>query len=326
MRREEQMKQYKKYTHVILFLLLTYVVLIRGNEAVETNAIIPIYFSPLATEVTKQQDERMREITEEATELYEEPEDAYIDRVWKKTPGRDGRKVDVTKTLENMKEEDRVDGSLFIYESIKPQINIADLPPSPIYRGHPKKDMVALLINVSWGTDHIPPMLNILKKHNVKASFFLEGKWAKENPDYVEMIVDQGHLIGNHAYNHPDMQRLSREEMIQQITQTNDIIEAITSETPKWFAPPSGSYNMAVVEEAFELEMETILWTVDTIDWKKPSVDVMHNQVMNNIHNGATILMHPTEVMENGLDLLIELIKEEGYRIGTVEQLMRSER
>lgn len=320
------MKQYKKYTHVVLFILLIYVVLVRGNESIRTNTIIPIYFHPLAMEVSKQQDERMREITAKATHLYEAPEDAYIDRVWKKTPGRDGRKVDVQKTLENMRAEDRVDDSLFIYEAIKPDIQLANLPPSPIYRGHPKKDMVALLINVSWGTKHIPPMLNILKQHNVKATFFLEGKWAKDNSDYVKMIVDQGHLIGNHAYNHPDMKRLSREEMSEQINQTNEIIEALTSETPTWFAPPSGSYNMAVVEEAAELGMETILWTVDTIDWKKPSVHVMHEQVMSNIHNGATILMHPTEVMENGLDLLIESIVDEGYRIGTVDQLMRSER
>lgn len=186
--------------------------------------------------------------------------------------------------------------------------------------------MVAILINVSWGSEHIPPMLEALKMHQVKATFFIEGKWAKEESNYVQMIQDEGHLIGNHAYNHPDMQRLSKEEIVQQIERTNEILEAITNERPKWFAPPSGSFNMNVVEEASALNMETILWTVDTIDWRNPSVPVMHARVMDNIHNGATILMHPTEVMAKGLDELIEKILTKGYRIGTIDQLLRSER
>lgn len=324
--RGETVKYYKKYVHVVLFVLLILMLFVRTDQADYSHSILPIYFSPLAIEVTKERDQLKSDITSKATELYEEPEDAYIDRIWKKTPGRDGREVNIKETIENMKEKDRVDKSLFIYERIKPEIQLSDLPAAPIYRGHPKKDMVAFLINVSWGTEHIPPMLEALKNQDVKATFFLEGKWAKKNSEYVKMIEDEGHLIGNHAYNHPDMQRLSEAEIKQQLEQTNDIIKAITDEVPMWFAPPSGSFNTSVVEEASKLNMETILWTVDTIDWKHPSVDVMHQRVMRNIHNGATILMHPTEVMEKGFDSLIESIKEEGYRIGTLEQLMRAER
>lgn len=320
------MHLYKKYIHIILFLILILIIITNPANTEQSNTLFPLNFNPLAVETTKENDQLMQEITKQSDELYEEPQDAYIDKVWKKTPGRDGRRVNVEQTIKNMKKEDRVDSSLFIYESIKPDVHLSDLPPSPIYRGHPEKDMVALLINVSWGTEYIPPILETLKKHDVQATFFIEGKWAKEETEYVEMIQDEGHLIGNHAYNHPDMQRLSTTDIREQIEQTNEIIRAITNEEPKWFAPPSGSFNMSVVEEATALEMETILWTVDTIDWKNPSVQVMHDRVMNNIHNGATILMHPTEVIAKGLDPLIESIKNEEFRIGTIEQLLRTER
>lgn len=320
------MRFYKKYIHVLLFVIFVGIVFRPTVFTDKSSILSPVFFHTLPVEQIKEKDQRVREIQEKSSKLFEDAENAYIDKVWKKTPGRDGRKVNIDKTIENMNKEDRVDDSLFIYESIKPTVQLSDLPPAPIYRGHPKKDMVALLINVSWGEEYIPPMLEALKKHHVKATFFIEGKWAKEESTYVQMIQDEGHLIGNHAYNHPDMQRLSREEIVQQINQTNEIIEAITKEKPAWFAPPSGSFNMDVVEEASNLKMQTILWTVDTIDWRKPSVPVMHRRVMDNIHNGATILMHPTEVMANGLDALIEEILLEGYRIGTIEQLLRSER
>jgi len=182
------------------------------------------------------------------------------------------------------------------------------------------------MINVSWGTEHIPAILNTLKNENVKATFYVEGKWAKENKKYVEMIQEENHLIGNHAYNHPNMAQISKKEMHMQIDKTNDVLEAITGKRPIWFAPPSGSFNEQVVSVAHDLDMETILWTVDTIDWQNPSVSVMINRVMDNIHPGATILMHPTEVIAEGLESLIVQLKEQGYNLGTIESLLSEKR
>lgn len=274
----------------------------------------------------KQQDTLLNEITDKSTEFEEKPQDAYIDRVWKKTPGRNGRKVNIEKSYENMKIKNRFDKSLLVFEEISPSISLSDLPASPIYRGHPEKEMVALLINVSWGTEHIPSILSTLKKQDVKATFFIEGKWAKENKNIVNMIHEQNHLIGSHAYNHPNMAHISKQEITEQLVKTNEIIEAIIGYRPKWFAPPSGSYNQQVVQIAHELDMETILWTVDTIDWKNPSLSVMINRVMTNIHPGATILMHPTDVVVQGIDQLIDEIKRKNYKLGTIEQLLSEKR
>ncbi|MDY0396409.1 polysaccharide deacetylase family protein [Virgibacillus halophilus] len=140
------------------------------------------------------------------------------------------------------------------------------------------------------------------------------------------MIAKEGHLIGNHAYNHPNMARMTNQQITDQIAKTNEIIEAITEQKPAYFAPPSGSFSDQVVDIADHLQMETILWTVDTIDWKKPSVSVMMNRVMTNIHPGATILMHPTPSVARGLDSLIKSIKSKDYKLGTLDKLLSTER
>ncbi|WP_331713861.1 polysaccharide deacetylase family protein [Lentibacillus sp. JNUCC-1] len=186
--------------------------------------------------------------------------------------------------------------------------------------------MVSLLINVSWGENHIPGILRTLKKHNVKATFFIEGNWAKKHVDYVEMIAEEGHSIGNHAYSHPDMAQITKSQTIEEIQKTNDVLEAITNQKPDWFAPPSGSFNNHVVNAVHELNMETVLWSVDTIDWKNPTPSVMMNRVMSKVHKGATILMHPTPVIEQGLDLMITELKKKNYKLGTIEQLLDEKR
>src|SRR5699024_8267501 len=107
--------------------------------------------------VTKEQ-QLLHQIKKEASKYEEAPEDAYIDRVWKKTPGREGRKVNLKESYEKMKEQGVYDTDLIVYDTVAPEIHLDDLPDSPIYRGHPDKNMVSLLINVSWGEEHIPSM------------------------------------------------------------------------------------------------------------------------------------------------------------------------
>lgn len=268
----------------------------------------------------------LAEIKEKAPTYEEAPEDAYNDSVYKKTPGRNGIKVNVQKSYDKMKKAKQFDETKLVFDSIPPKVSLEELAASPIYRAHPKKQMIGLMINVSWGTEHIPAILAILKEKNVQATFFIEGKWAQENKGILKMIHEENHLIGNHAYNHPDMAKINEVEMKRQIIQTNEIIEAIIGESPRYFAPPSGSFNDKVVEIAHDLNMETILWTVDTVDWQNPTVSVMINRVMNHIHPGAMILMHPTVPVAQGLDELIEQIKKEQLKLGTIKQLLSESR
>ncbi|MFC4557170.1 polysaccharide deacetylase family protein [Virgibacillus kekensis] len=318
------MYRYRSLVNIFLFMLIVMAAFGDNYNPFKINDVR--MFSQTVNDAVKTADPLYEEIKEKSREYYEPPQNAVIDEVWKKMPGLNGVKVNVDKSYKQMKKQGKFNESLLVFDQITPEVSLNDLPAAPIYRGHPDKRMVTLLINVSWGSEYIPPILKTLKDHKIKAAFFIEGKWAKENPDYVEMIHEQGHIIGNHAYNHPDMARLSQQQAAEQIQQTNDVIAAIIDKKPEWFAPPSGSFNGGTVKAAHQMNMQTVLWTVDTIDWKNPTVSVMMNRVMNNIHPGATILMHPTASIAQGLGPLIKEIKENNYRIGTISTLLSEER
>lgn len=276
--------------------------------------------------VSKYQDTLYEEIAAKAEEYNVPAQNAEIHKVWKATPGYNGLEVDIEESYKKMKGKGVFDESLLVFRQVKPTVHLADLPAEPIYRGHPDKPMVSFLINVAWGNEYIPDMLETLNKYHVKATFFLEGRWTKENPEMAKMIVDAGHEVGNHSYTHPDMSQLSTSSIREQLVKTNEVIKSVTDITPTWFAPPSGSFRDEVVKIADELAMGTIMWSVDTIDWQRPEPHVLVERVMSKVHNGALILMHPTSSTSESLETLILSIKQKGYSFGSVSMLVDEER
>lgn len=255
-----------------------------------------------------------------------EPIDARVDKIWKAIPGYNGLDVDVKASYEKVKESGDFSKKKVVFKEISPNVHLEDLDSEPIYRGNPQKPMVALLINVAWGNEYIPTILKILNDFGVKATFFFDGSWVKKNPDLAQEIKDAGHEIGNHAYSHPNLQQRSEAETMVELKKTNDVIKATLGITPKWFAPPSGSFNQVTVQVAEELNMKTILWTVDTVDWRKPQTEEMVKRIVKNVDNGSMVLMHPTKPVAEGLDAMITGIKAKGYQLGTVSDLMSEKR
>jgi probable sporulation protein (polysaccharide deacetylase family) len=293
------------------------------------NPLVDTYVATLKGNVLtvgKQEDPLYQSIVKNASTYEIPPSNAKIDQVWKAIPGYNGITVDIEASYKNMKKIGTFNEKKLVYKQTEPSVHLNDLTPSPIYRGHPDKPMVSFIINVAWGNEYLPEMLAALKKHQVKASFFLEGRWVKNNPELAKMIVSAGHEVGNHSYTHPDMKKISAAQTREQLLKTNEVIEAATGKKSIWFAPPSGSYRDETVSIAAEFKMKTVMWTVDTIDWQKPSPDVLINRVMSKIDNGFMVLMHPTEATAKSLDRLITLIEEKGLKIGTVSDLMSEER
>ncbi|WP_408011012.1 polysaccharide deacetylase family protein [Pseudalkalibacillus sp. A8] len=254
------------------------------------------------------------------------PVNARIDPVWKAIPGYNGLSVDIEASYERMKKRKKFDESLIVYKQTKPKVSLEDLPPSPIYKGNPNKPMVTLLVNVAWGNEYLPEILATMRKHKVHTTFFLDGSWVKKNQDLAKVIFEEGHEIGNHAYSHPDMKTLTNQRIREEIHKTNEIIQSTLDVTPTWFAPPSGSFRMDVVNIASSMNMHTILWSVDTVDWRKPEPNEMASHVVNKIHPGAMVLMHPTSSTAKGLEQMIQGIRAKGYSIGTVSQLISEKR
>ncbi|GAF63665.1 polysaccharide deacetylase [Bacillus sp. TS-2] len=273
-----------------------------------------------------EQDPLKEEIIANANQYKSDPIDARIDRVWKAVPGYNGVEVDVLASYDKMKKLGQYDEKRLVLKEVSPDIHLDDLPPSPIYKGNENKEMVSFLINVAWGNEYIPEILKILNQYSVKATFFLDGSWVKNNPQIALMIKEEGHEIGSHAYSHPDMNTLTRERMDEELQKTNDVIEATLNVTPRWFAPPSGSFNQNVVDRAASFKMNTILWSVDTVDWKKPNPDEMSERVISKVHNGAMILMHPTEATSKGLESIILGILDKELKISTVTDLLAEDR
>ncbi|MBX9972456.1 polysaccharide deacetylase family protein [Cytobacillus firmus] len=286
----------------------------------ETGAVI----------VSKAKDSLYEEIAAKKEEYSIPAQDAKIDPVWKAIPGLNGIEIDVEASYKKMKSEKEFNEDKLVFKPIEPKVKLKDLPPSPVYKGHPDKPMVSFIINVAWGNEYLSGMLATLKEHNVSASFFLEGRWVKNNPELARMITDAGHEVGNHSYTHPDMKVISSAKTREEIQKTNDVIEATMDEKLNkpitWFAPPSGSYRDETVKIAAEKNLGTVMWTVDTVDWKKPPPDVLINRVLSKVHNGALILMHPTDSTEKSLDRLITGLKQKNLQIGTVSEMLSEKR
>ena len=274
----------------------------------------------------KQEDDLFLQIKDSAMEYEIAPQDARLDSVWKTVPGYNGLAVDIDRSYKVMKKDGQFDKNKLVYKQVPPKVHLQDLEPAPIYRAHPEKPVASFLINVAWGNEYLQDMLATLKKHHVKATFFLEGNWTKKNPELAKMIVNGGHEVGNHSYSHPDMKNLSAQATREEISKTNEVVEAVTGVKMKWFAPPSGSFRDETVKIAGSLGMGTVMWSVDTIDWQKPSPEVLQQRVLSKVHPGAFILMHPTDATAKSLETLIVNIEKKDWDIVTVSEAVAEQR
>ncbi|NPV28262.1 MAG: polysaccharide deacetylase family protein [Firmicutes bacterium] len=192
----------------------------------------------------------------------------------------------------------------------------------PIYQGNNARKSVAFTVNVDWGEEHLPQMLAVFDKHKIKATFFVTGRWARNNPQLVRKVARAGHEIGNHSFSHPHVNNLNLEDNIKEIAQTAEIIYDLTKRKTKFFAPPYGEYNEVVLEAARRLNHRTILWTVDTLDWQKPPPEWITSRVLTRVHNGAIILMHPTASTVKALSEIIQSLAAQDYQIEPLEKLI----
>ena len=162
----------------------------------------------------------------------------------------------------------------------------------PIYSVETDKKQVSISFDAAWGDEQTHTLLDILKEHNVKSTFFLVGDWVDKYPDDVKDIYDAGHDIGNHSDTHPHMTEMSTEEQKNQIKACNEKIKEITGKEPKLFRAPYGDYNNTVVQSVKSLDMYCVQWDIDSLDWKDPSPSEMVDRIVPNLQNGSIILMH----------------------------------
>lgn len=192
------------------------------------------------------------------------------------------------------------------------------------YNGDITKPNASLMINVYQGSEFIEPIMHALTEGGAKATFFVGGSWASRNPELVKKIVDNGFEIGNHGYLHKDHDKISAERQRQEITTCHDLIKQLTGVEMTLFAPPSGAYNRTTVEICNTLNYKTIMWTLDTIDWRDKSSDLVFKRATKKIQNGNLILMHPTAHTLEALPSVISAYTRAGIQLVSVSDNIMS--
>lgn len=191
-----------------------------------------------------------------------------------------------------------------------------------VYQGSSGGKAVAVTVNVDWGGEYIPQMLEAFKKYDAQATFFVTGTWAENNPELMKNMAAANHSIQNHGYKHVHFNSLKAAQVQSQIKQAEDVIFAATGRKTQFFAPPYGEQNGPLVAAVNDMGYQYIMWSIDTIDWQKPAPQVIVERVMKKVHNDAIILMHPTEPTVVALPAILASLKEQGYKMVTIEELL----
>jgi peptidoglycan-N-acetylglucosamine deacetylase len=183
---------------------------------------------------------------------------------------------------------------------------------------------------------HTLHLLEILAKHNVRATFFLIGRYVRQQPEIAREIVKAGHAIGNHTFTHPLLTLKSEAEIRRELTDCRSALqdavgEAFTGKAANLFRPPFGGRRPAVLRIARELALGPIMWSVTGYDWNAPPAAVIERKVTSQIRGGDVILLHDGGHKQLGADRsqtvaatnnLIARYKSEGYEFVTIPQML----
>lgn len=199
----------------------------------------------------------------------------------------------------------------------------------PISGVETDKKQVALSFEATHGNGDILKILEILKKHDLHATFFLTGGWVGQYPDDVKAILKAGHDLGNVSESHKHMPQLTDEECREEIEQAHTRVQELTGYEMSLFRPPYGDYDNHVISNAAKCGYYSICWDVDSLDWKDYGEDSILNNVLKsgNLRNGSIIRCHSgAKYTAQALEKLIAGLKEQGYEIVPVSQLIYTEK
>lgn len=195
----------------------------------------------------------------------------------------------------------------------------------PIYCVQTEEPKIALTFDAAWGNDDTKKIMEILKKHDVKVTFFMTGGWVESYPDDVKMILAEGHDLGNHSQNHKNMSQISNAEKEKEIMSVHNKVKELTGYDMFLFRPPYGDYDAALIKTAKKCGYYAIQWDVDSLDWKDYGVDSIIKTVTQNAHlgNGTIILCHNgAKYTADALDTMITTLKEAGYQFVPLSELI----
>ena len=193
----------------------------------------------------------------------------------------------------------------------------------PIYCVQRDQKMVAISFDAAWGNEDTQQLIDIMAKHQIKATFFVVGEWVDKYPESVKALHDAGHEVMNHSNAHAHMSELSAEEIVADVTACNEKIEAVTGVVPTLIRPPYGEYDDHVVNAIRSMGMEPIQWDVDSLDWKDLSAGDITQRVLSKVQPGSIVLFHNAALhTPEALPGIIEALLQEGYTFVPISELI----
>ena len=206
--------------------------------------------------------------------------------------------------------------------------SVADLAQyDTYYLGDTSKKVIYLTFDCGYENGYTEKILDALKKHQAPAAFFVVGNMIETAPDIICRMVEEGHIVGNHTYHHPDMSAISEQAAFQK--ELDDLAalfqETTGQELPKFYRPPQGKYSEENLKQAQALGYKTILWSLAYVDWyvdDQPTAEQAYAKLLPRIHDGAIVLLHSTS--KTNADILDDLLtkwEDMGYTFASLYDL-----
>ncbi len=195
------------------------------------------------------------------------------------------------------------------------------------FLGDVNQKKIFLTFDAGYEAGYTPKILDALKKHDVKAAFFLVGNYIKTQPDLVKRMCEEGHIVGNHTFRHPDMSKISDIAAFKKEMEELETLykETTGKEIARFYRPPEGKYSEKNLGHANELGYKTVFWSLAYRDWNRdsqPSRKQAFDKLLPRVHPGAIVLLHSTSATNADiLDELLTIWKSEGYAFGTLDEL-----
>ena len=186
--------------------------------------------------------------------------------------------------------------------------------------GDTTQNTIYLTFDCGYENGNTEPILDALKKHDVKATFFVVGNFLETSPEIVKRMIAEGHTVGNHTYHHVELIKVSENEARLELADTSAVIVRITGKEPEYMRPPFGTWQRKLEQD---IQMLPVLWTIDPLDWTTENQDEIVNKVVTEAEENDIILLHDCykSSVEAGLRI-VDILQEEGFVFVTVDELL----
>ncbi len=194
-----------------------------------------------------------------------------------------------------------------------------------VYLGDTSQNKIYLTFDEGYENGYTAKILDVLRDNNVNAIFFITGPYLKEHEDLVRRMVEEGHVVGNHTVHHPSLPSLDDKKIEEEILGLEEDFNKVFGKKMKYLRPPKGEYSERTLAVTKELGYTNLFWSFAYDDWHRDKVrgkEYAYEKVMNNLHNGAVILLHAvSKDNADALDMIIKGAREKGFEFGDVNEL-----